>query len=40
MKDNDRNRAIVAEVIARVWRERAYRDQLKKIRSRRSSKRV
>jgi hypothetical protein len=30
MKDNDRNRAIIAEVIARVWREPAYRDQLKK----------
>ena len=30
MKDSDRNRAIIAEVIARVWREPAYRDQLKK----------
>ena len=30
MKDSDRNRAVIAEVIARVWREPAYRDQLKK----------
>jgi hypothetical protein len=30
MKDNDRNRAIMAEVIARSWREPAYREQLKK----------
>ena len=30
MKDSDRNRAVIAEVIARVWREPAFRDQLKK----------
>jgi len=30
MKDSDRNRAIIAEVIARVWREPTYREQLKK----------
>jgi len=30
MKDSDRNRAVIAEVIARVWREPAFREQLKK----------
>lgn len=30
MKDSDRNRAVIAEVIARVWREPAFREQVKK----------